>query len=116
LQHLKAFNVVPIHGKALVILADLPQPHRIFMGRSGGNIIPILEVCKDKLAEDGILVIALATVENLAVATDWFKKRSWDYQLLNLQLTRSASACNLTRFSPLNPIMLLRASLSLLKT
>jgi precorrin-6B C5,15-methyltransferase / cobalt-precorrin-6B C5,C15-methyltransferase len=40
-QHIKAFNVVPIHGKAPDLLADLPQPHRIFMGGSGGNIIPI---------------------------------------------------------------------------
>ncbi|BBA78890.1 precorrin-6y c5,15-methyltransferase [cyanobacterium endosymbiont of Rhopalodia gibberula] len=108
-QRLQAFNVVPIHGKAPNILANLPQPHRIFMGGSGGNIIPILEVCKDKLAEDGILVIALATLENLAIAIDWFKRSSWDYQLLNLQVSRSASAGNFTRFSPLNPIMLLRA-------
>ncbi|XHU95346.1 MAG: precorrin-6y C5,15-methyltransferase (decarboxylating) subunit CbiE [cyanobacterium endosymbiont of Rhopalodia gibba] len=108
-QRLKAFNVVPIYGKAPNILANLPQPHRIFMGGSGGNIIPILEVCKDRLAEDGILVIALATLENLAIAVDWFKKKSWDYQLLNLQVSRSASAGNLTRFSPLNPIILLRA-------
>ncbi|YAI81425.1 MAG: precorrin-6y C5,15-methyltransferase (decarboxylating) subunit CbiE [cyanobacterium endosymbiont of Rhopalodia sterrenbergii] len=109
-QRLKAFNVVPIYGKAPDTLANLPQPHRIFMGGSGGNIIPILEVCKDKLAENGILVIALATLENLAIAIDWFKRSSWDYQLLNLQVSRSACAGNLTRFSPLNPIMLLRAA------
>ncbi|MGP0128946.1 MAG: precorrin-6y C5,15-methyltransferase (decarboxylating) subunit CbiE [cyanobacterium endosymbiont of Rhopalodia musculus] len=109
-QRLKAFNVVPIHGKAPDILANLPRPHRIFMGGSGGDIIPILEVCKDKLAEGGILVMVLATLENLAIAIDWFKKRSWDYQLLNLQVSRSVSAGNLTRFSPLNPIMLLRAA------
>lgn len=64
----------PFMEKAPNILANLPQPHRIFMGGSGGNIIPILEVCKDRLAEDGILVIALATLENLAIAVDWFKK------------------------------------------
>ena len=108
-QRLEVLNVVPVHGKAPDVLADLPQPHRIFMGGSGGNIIPILEVCRSNLTEDGILVMALATLENLAMAIDWFQRRSWDYQLLNLQVSRSASAGNLTRFSPLNPIMLLRA-------
>ena len=110
-QRLKAFNVVPIHGKAPEILADLPQPHRIFMGGSGGNIIQILEVCKSKLTEDGVLVVALATLENLAIAVDWFKSKSWDYQLLNLQVSRSAPVGNLTRFSPLNPVILLRAAI-----
>ncbi|WP_267384467.1 precorrin-6y C5,15-methyltransferase (decarboxylating) subunit CbiE [Cyanobacterium sp. uoEpiScrs1] len=108
-QRFKTFNVVPICGQAPDILVDLPQPDRIFMGGSGGDIISILEVCKDKLAEDGILVMALATLENLAIAIDWFRRRSWDYQVLNLQISRSAPAGNLTRFSPLNPIMLLRA-------
>ncbi len=109
-QRFNILNIIPVPGKAPDSLTNLPQPHRIFIGGSGGNIISILEVCKEKLANDGILVMALATLENLAISIDWFKEKSWDYRLLNVQISQSVSIVNLTRFSPLNPVILLRAT------
>ncbi len=102
-------NVISIHGTAPDILHHLPVPERIFIGGSGGNLIQILDTCSS-FAPGGVLVLALATVEHLNTALGWFKNRGmWNYQLLQVQLSRSVPVGHLTRFSPLNPVTILTA-------
>ncbi|GBF82057.1 precorrin-6y C5,15-methyltransferase (decarboxylating) subunit CbiE [Aphanothece sacrum] len=109
-QNLNVNNVVAISGKAPNNLSKLPQPERIFIGGSGGNLNEILGICQEKIVQDGILVIALATLENLSQSLTWLQTNNWDYQVLNLQISRSVSLKNLTRFSPLNPVILIKAT------
>ena len=102
-------NVVSVRGTAPEILQNLPRCDRVFIGGSGGNLSPILEACSC-LPAGGVLVIALATLEHLSTALDWFKcQDSWEYQLLQVQLSRSASIAQLTRFAPLNPVTIVSA-------
>ncbi|WP_293103951.1 hypothetical protein [Moorena sp. SIO3I6] len=56
-------------------LKKLPTPHRIFIGGSGGNIHSILDYCDTRLDLDGILVLALATVEHINTAYSWFESK-----------------------------------------
>lgn len=102
-------NVISIHGKAPEILYHLPHPERIFIGGSGGNLSDILNICGEKLIPGGVLVLALATLEHLNTAVQWLNERKWDYQLLQVQLSRSVPVASLTRFSPLNPVTILTA-------
>lgn len=106
-QRLQVTNVVSIHGIAPDILPQLPTPDRIFLGGSGGNLSVILSSCQAHLATDGIVVLALATLEHLNQALDWFKAHSWSYRLLQVQLSRSVPVGELTRFTPLNPVTIL---------
>lgn len=101
-------NVISVRGTAPEILHDLPAPDRIFIGGSGGNLSEILDACQP-LASDGILVLALATLEHLNTALGWMQKRGWDYRLLQVQLSRSVPVGQLTRFAPLNPVTILTA-------
>jgi precorrin-6Y C5,15-methyltransferase (decarboxylating) len=109
-QRLQVSNVIPVCGNAPDILADLPKPNRIFIGGSGGNLVSILEVCQEKLAPDGILVLALATLEHLNSSLVWLRDRGWNYRLLQLQVSRSVPIGDMTRFSPLNPVTIITAS------
>lgn len=109
-RRLQVKNVISIHGNAPGILYQLAQPDRIFIGGSGGNLREILNICGAQLVSDGVLVIALATLEHLNLALDWFKEREWNYQLLQVNLSRSVPVGSLTRFSPLNPVTILTAS------
>jgi precorrin-6Y C5,15-methyltransferase (decarboxylating) len=103
-------NVIFIHGTAPDILHHLPTPDRIFVGGSGGNLSQILDVCS-RLASGGILVLALATLEHLNTALGWLKESgSWNYQLLQVQLSRSVPVAQLTRFAPLNPVTIVSAT------
>ncbi|MBE9044062.1 precorrin-6y C5,15-methyltransferase (decarboxylating) subunit CbiE [Pleurocapsales cyanobacterium LEGE 10410] len=103
-------NVSSINGKAPEVLLDLPNPNRIFIGGSGGNIIDILNVCRQKLTESGIIVMAFATIEHQHDAINWLSHNSWKYSLLQLQISRSVPVSNLTRMTPLNPVTIITAS------
>ncbi|MGK7939120.1 MAG: precorrin-6y C5,15-methyltransferase (decarboxylating) subunit CbiE [Crocosphaera sp.] len=107
-QRFQVNNIISVQTKAPEKLQELPNPHRIFIGGSGGNLIEILDICKQKLAKDGIIILALATLENLVICLDWINKNSCKYQLLNVNISRSLSLANLTRLSPLNPVFLVK--------
>jgi len=102
-------NVKAILGDAPDSLANLPTPDRIFIGGSGGNLSQILNEC-DRISPQGVVVLALATVEHLTMALAWFTKEKWNYQLLQVQLSRSVPVAHLTRFSPLNPVTIITAT------
>lgn len=104
-------NVVSIHGNAPDILENLPTPNRIFIGGSGGNLSAILDECQLKLAPNGIIVLAFATLEHLHQALSWLKEHHWEYTLLQIQLSRSISVAQLTRFTPLNPVTIVTGKL-----
>ena len=103
-------NVFSIHGTAPEILSDLPNPDRIFIGGSGGNLTQILAACS-RLTPGGVLVLALATLEHLNTALSWLKEHeNWHCQLLQVQLSRSVPVAQLTRFAPLNPVTIVTAT------
>ncbi|MDJ0649173.1 MAG: precorrin-6y C5,15-methyltransferase (decarboxylating) subunit CbiE [Xenococcaceae cyanobacterium MO_188.B19] len=114
-QRFQVDNIQVLNGKAPEILLDLPNPDRVFIGGSGGNLESILELCSEKLLPEGLLVIALATVEHCYEALNWIKTQNWHYNLLQLQISRSTSIANLTRLSPLNPVTLIKTYPSISK-
>lgn len=101
-------NIEPIAAKAPESLANLPTPNRIFLGGSGGNLIAILNTCQQKIVENGIIVIALATIEHFAEVIAWAKKNNWHYNLLQVQVSKSIAIADLTRLSPLNPVTIIK--------
>ena len=109
-QRFQVDNVTSINGKAPDVLEDLPNPDRIFIGGSGGNIVDILTTCSQRLLDRGIIVMAFATIEYQLQAIDWLSNYNWQYRLLQLQISRSIPIAHLTRFTPLNPVTLITAS------
>lgn len=108
-QRFAVNNLKSINGKAPEVLLNLPDCDRIFIGGSGGNIIDILNICQQKLIAKGIIVMAFATIEYQYQAINWLNQKSWQYRLLQLQISRSTPISNLTRFSPLNPVTIITA-------
>lgn len=108
-QRFQLNNIQNINGKAPEILLDLPQPHRIFIGGSGGNLIDILNICQQKMLKQGILVMAFATLEHGYQALNWLNNNQWQYHLLQLQIARSTAINHLTRFTPLNPVTIIKS-------
>ena len=109
-QRFQVANITSINGKAPDTLLNLPNPDRVFIGGSGGNITNILDVCRSKLQNGGIIVMAFATIEHQGKAIDWLNNSSWQYRLLQLQISRSTPIAHLTRFTPLNPVTIITAS------
>lgn len=59
-------NLTVVPGEAPAVLAELPDPDRIFIGGSGGAMRPILELARKRLRQDGQLVAVCITLETLA--------------------------------------------------
>ena len=110
-QRFAVNNIISINGKAPYILLDLPNPDRIFIGGSGGNISDILYTCSQKLNEQGLIVMAFATIEYQIQAINWLSQNNWQYRLLQLQVSRSIPISHLTRFTPLNPVTIITCQL-----
>ncbi|MEM6614246.1 MAG: cobalamin biosynthesis bifunctional protein CbiET, partial [Cyanobacteria bacterium P01_C01_bin.72] len=102
-------NIISVNGQAPDILLELPDCDRIFIGGSGGNISSILTTCSHKLKPQGLIVMSFATVEYQLEAINWLSKHSWQYKLLQLQISRSTAINHLTRLTPLNPVTIITA-------
>ncbi|MFZ4641054.1 MAG: precorrin-6y C5,15-methyltransferase (decarboxylating) subunit CbiE [Nodosilinea sp.] len=111
-QNLGNPNLYPIHGVAPQVLQTLPDPHRIFIGGSGGNLTAILDACSQRLRPQGHIVLALATLEHLHSLLTWVKQTStnqpqpWQVQLRQIQINHSTQVAHLHRWQPLSPITL----------
>lgn len=108
----KLQNLTAIHGTAPDGLDALPDPDRIFIGGSGGQLEKILDYGQIRLQPAGIIVLAIATLEHLSRTTAWLDRHSdhWQAQFLQVQLARSVPVASLTRFAPINPVTLVRIS------
>lgn len=109
-QRFQVTNLISINGTAPDALQQLPAPDRIFIGGSGGNLSEILDFCKTQLKPNGVLVLALATLEHLNDALIWLSNHGWSTRLLQVQLSRSVPIGSLTRFAPLNPVTIVTAT------
>ncbi|MGF1521852.1 MAG: precorrin-6y C5,15-methyltransferase (decarboxylating) subunit CbiE [Leptolyngbyaceae cyanobacterium] len=103
----KTPQITVVQGKAPDTLADLPQPHRVFIGGSSGQLAAILKQCAQHLLPGGRIVIALATLENLAAISYWLTEHpEWQGQFRQIACSRSTAVGPYTRWTPLNPVTL----------
>ncbi|MGF1459565.1 MAG: precorrin-6y C5,15-methyltransferase (decarboxylating) subunit CbiE [Leptolyngbyaceae cyanobacterium] len=106
-QRFQTPNVTTIAGQAPAALKDLPSPHRVFIGGSQGQLGTILATCAGQLAADGVIVVALATLETTVELIQWQQQRPhWCVAYQQVAMARSAAVGPLTRWQPLTPIVL----------
>jgi len=100
-------NVTVVAGLAPAALSELPSPDRIFIGGSQGQLAEILAHCRDRLRAQGAIVMALATLETQAELTQWHRHQpDWAIAYQQVALARSIAVGSLTRWQPLNPVVL----------
>lgn len=103
-------NVHVVHAKAPDGLDDLPDPDRIFIGGSGGQMATLIDIALQRLRPSGTLVINVATVENLSLALEALRNKGAPHDCMQAQISRSKTILGrLTRFEALNPIQIVRA-------
>lgn len=101
-------NIRLIEGTAPEALADLPDPDAVFIGGSGGRLIPILEHVTRRLKPGGGLVVSCITLETLATAWNWLSERGLKPEATSLQLAHSRPLGSLHCLEPEHPIVLVR--------
>ena len=97
-------NVEVVAGSAPAALEDLPRPDAVFIGGSGGQMPGILDVVCRRLRPGGRIVLSVVTLENLNEAVSGLKARGFAAEMTLVNVARSKSIADLTRFEALTPV------------
>jgi precorrin-6Y C5,15-methyltransferase (decarboxylating) len=112
-SRLGGFGVKAVLAEAPEALKDLPDPDRVFVGGSGGNLDDILEIVGKRLRPGGRAVVSVVTIETLARAKRIADKTKLVHEWLLLQVGRTVAIESdkkdalMRRFQPQTPIFLL---------
>lgn len=106
-QKLGGFNVHIVQGHAPEVLADLPKPHCVFVGGSGGNMREIIETALEKNPEARIAVNAIA-LETLQETQRLFAEFGLQQiEITQLSAARGKSIGCYTMMTANNPVFIL---------
>lgn len=97
------------HGKAPDMLNTWPDPDRVFIGGTGGDIETLLSLCVERLKTDGRIILNAATIETLYQAMDIFASLDCEVHVTMAHIARSKKILHMTRFEGLNPVYIVTA-------
>jgi precorrin-6Y C5,15-methyltransferase (decarboxylating) len=101
--------VTPLFGEAPRVLTGLPRPHRIFIGGSEGQLLPVLRTCRRALFPAGKIVVNAATLETVNSAMTFFEKFAWAAEVTLLTISKMKKVGTQKRFQALNPVFVIEA-------
>jgi precorrin-6Y C5,15-methyltransferase (decarboxylating) len=104
----KAVNVVPLFSDFKDIVDNIPKPHRIFIGGSGGEIEYVVNKAYSSLLDKGIIVASAVSVDTLNTLINFCKKHSLDYELTGVTPLRGKKVKKNLLFDTQNTIFLIR--------
>lgn len=103
------FNLANLHvieGEAPFVLKELPTPHRVFIGGSGGRLEDIVRFICETRTE--IIVINAATIETLNKAFAFLQKSTYDIDVVQVSVSRLKRIGDGNHFSAHNPVFIIR--------
>lgn len=111
IRRFRCAEIEAIQGRALDIINDLPDPDRVFIGGSGGELQELLQQTAGRLRPGGRVVLTIVTLENLDTARSFWQKEklSFDMNVTQLQISRSAPIGKALRMDALNPVFIVTA-------
>ncbi len=98
-----------VHAKAPAPLDEWPDPDAVFIGGSGGELAELITLCLSRLQASGWLVMNFVTLENLAEATRILKQTGADWDVTQLQASRSQPILHMHRMQAENPVWIVCA-------
>lgn len=101
-----AFNVRPIFSDFEAVSGVLPKPDKIFIG--GGKIKSTISVAFEALKENGVMVIALVSVDNLFETLSFIKNKGLNYSLIQISSAKNHPVRKSSIIKSANPVFLVR--------
>lgn len=96
-------------GKAPEHLANWPDPDAVFIGGSGGELDELIRLILARLKPNGRLVMNFVTLENLATATTTLAALNAEWDVVQLQASRSQPILDMHRMAAQNPVWVVTA-------
>ncbi len=111
-QNLKKFNtrnVSLVEGEAPDGLETLPDPDRVFIGGSGGNLYEILHAVDGRLPAGGRVVLNAITLDTLTAATEFFENAGYQVEVATVNIARTRPLSDYKMFEAHNPVFVITA-------
>ncbi len=105
-------NVEIICAAAPDGLENFPELDAVIIGGSGGQLEKILDVLGTKIKIGGRIVINALTVQTLSTCVEYFKKIGWNYEAIQVQITRFQKISRYDMAKALNPVWIVTATRS----
>ena len=103
-------NLSIYHAKVPDVLADLPNPDRIFIGGGGRSLAAIISAAASYLKADGRIVVNTVLLPNIQVATDSLTALGFNTEVVQVQVSRSRKMPWATRLEARNPVWIVTGS------
>ena len=97
-------------GKAPQHLDTWPDPDAVFIGGSGGELAELIRLILARLKPGGRLVMNFVTLENLATATSALNESNAEWDVVQLQASRSQPILDMHRMAAQNPVWIVTAA------
>jgi precorrin-6Y C5,15-methyltransferase (decarboxylating) len=110
--NLKKFNarhVTLVEGEAPGCLEALPDPDRVFIGGSGGNLWEILQAVDDRLPAEGRVVLNAVTLDTLTAANEFFDNAGYQVEVTAINVSRTRPLTDYKMFEAYNPVYIVTA-------
>ncbi|MEC9308531.1 MAG: precorrin-6Y C5,15-methyltransferase (decarboxylating) subunit CbiT [Chloroflexota bacterium] len=105
-------NVEIVIGEAPDILKDLADPDAVFIGGSGGNILPIIKLVRTKIKTNGNVVVNLALLERPQAVYDELSRLGFAVDLSMITAARGQEVLDgKLRLQSLNPVFIVKGTL-----
>ena len=104
LNRFHARHVTLVEGEAPECLGDLPDPDRVFIGGSGGNLWEILEAVDERLPLGGRIVLNAVTLDTLTAATEYFENAGYQVEVTTVNIARTRPLTDYKMFEAYNPV------------
>lgn len=101
-----AFNVKPIFSDFEAVCNILPKPDKIFIG--GGKIKTTISPAFEALKENGVMVIALVSVDNMADTIAFIENKGLSYTLIQVGIAKNELIKKSNIIKAANPVFLIR--------
>ena len=111
-KNIKKFNVSNVEVVRAFApdgLNNLPDPTAVFIGGSGGRMGKILDLVSRRLKPGGRIVSNIVVLEHLSAAVNALKARGFVTDVTLINIARTTSVMELTRFEALNPVFVVSA-------
>lgn len=101
-------NLEVIEGEAPGALKGLPEPDAVFVGGGGRGIKSILTHAARRLKPGGRLVVNAVTIETASAAFDFFEKKGWEKEFIQMSISKARPAGVLNMLAAYNPVFIIR--------
>lgn len=104
IKQYRCYNVIPVDGRAPESCLALPDPQRVFVGGSGGNLAEIVALAAARLPEGGRLVVNGVIAATIETAPQAMARQGLQVFQSTLQVSRRDESGITTTFNPITII------------